>query len=694
MQLNTLRTKILAQVGIPISVCLIIAAIILVSVMGARTEERIEAKVMSVVQNETLKVGGFFEKYGHLAKTFATEPMMLNWYENHTNRGADLSQDANYQLINQNFIRISSNDDNIYSAFFASELTGEYFRENDITGVNTDYYATKRPWYKKARNFQEFTVGSPTADLTTGKVSAVIQGPLRNDSGSIIGIGGVDLYLEQIGQLINKIQFEGTGHAFLVDDKARIVHFPTNNQKLKNFKLTSAIVNGDGEIVLNPNGTQKKETSGIKPNLLLSDFDTDSNTTGFKGLAKQLLAHKTGYQVLEFMDEQYYVAYQPIKLDFPKMAWSVGLLIPADTIEAPIFWAKVQTTWAVAIVVILISILILVVSSNISKPIRKLSNAMRDVAQGEGDLTKTINVESNDEVGVLADHFNTFISNLRGLLQQTSEHSNLVSGTSEELSDVSSQTNQEIQAQKSEVDSVTTAVTEMAATVLEISRNAAQANTAASDAEQQTSSGLQLSSDAMNEMNALSTSMDEAVQTVAGLGEESKNIGSVIDVINGIAEQTNLLALNAAIEAARAGEQGRGFAVVADEVRSLASRTQESTQHISAMVAKLRNIAEAAEQVMYKGKNQTNIGVEKTKQVQISLDAINNAIATVQEQSGHIAVATEEQTIVAESINQSLHSITSLVDCTADHANELSGKANQLNGASTDLQNIVGRFKV
>lgn len=687
---NTLKGKILIQVGGPIAVVLAIAAIVLVTITGERKREQVHSAVMSEVHAEALNVMGFFAKYGHLSKTYVEEPNLARWFESHTERGKDLSNDPEFDIINQNFIRVSASDPNIYSAFFASNITAEYFRENEITGVNADYYATKRPWYIAAQSRTPYTVGSPSADLTTGSVSSVIQAPIKNAQGQLIGIGGIDLKLGEIGKMIDAIKYEGKGIAFLLNNEGRVVHFPRHDE----FKITTVKIDGDGKEVKDAAGNKVIITDNVKPNYPIKDFDSHSETEGFVELQKKILSERTGYEQVEFMGEDYYVAFQPAKQDFPQMDWTVGLMVPANLIEGPITTAKLNSILAVLVLVGIVTALIVVASNKITKPIVRLSVAMQDIAEGEGDLTKRIDVDSKDEVGELADHFNTFISKLRGLLQQTNSHSELVSRTSEHLSSVSSQTNREIQQEKSQVDSVTAAVTEMAATVQEISRNAAQANNAAADAERQASSGQQLSSAAMNEMNNLALSMEEAVETVNGLGEESKNIGSVIDVINGIAEQTNLLALNAAIEAARAGEQGRGFAVVADEVRSLASRTQDSTKDISTMVDKLRSIAQAAESVMEKGKNQTSIGVEKTQQVQQALDAINSSIKTVQEQSGHIAVATEQQTVVAENINESLHSINRLVDNTADHANELSDKADDLNSASTDLHDIVGRFKV
>ncbi|MFC4655122.1 methyl-accepting chemotaxis protein [Rheinheimera marina] len=675
LQKLSIKQKFLFGVGGAIAILLVATSWFTVYHISQLTRTQVEAEVGSLVENEAGGIRRFFGEYTQVARTFLDSPQFQQWFIQYPARGAELKSVPGYDSINNTFIRISDRDPVILSAFFALDRTAEYFRENSRTGVDKEgpdagkvdkgYFATQRPWYIESLQQNTYFVGSPSADFTTGVVSAVVEGPVYLPDGTLLGVGGLDLHLNKIGEQIEKIQYKQAGIPFLLDSKGQIVHL-----------------------------SAKAGLKERKPNDDFALLDTEADTSGFKHIANAATQKKSGFIPVEFKGHSYYASFQPVAQDFPKMSWQVGLLIPAELIEGPIQQA---VNWALLFTFLILAvstIVVLALTQVILKPLAQLTVAMQDIASGEGDLTKTLSVQSSDEVGVLATHFNQFIGKLRGSLQSTSEQSVQVHQSSRQLNLVAAQTDQEIQNNKQQIDAVSAAVTEMSATVLEISRNAQETSSAATAAQQRGSEGVVLSKAALQDMSVLATTMSEAVEVVIGLAKESENIGAVVDVIKAIADQTNLLALNAAIEAARAGEQGRGFAVVADEVRSLAGRTSESTGHIRAMVEKLQSIAKDAELKMQQGREQTQLSSERAKTMQGALEAIGKAIEVVQQQSAQIAVATQQQGVVAEDINLNLHRITQLVDTTAAHAAELTSEAQQLDQSATTLSSVVSQFRI
>jgi len=334
------------------------------------------------------------------------------------------------------------------------------------------------------------------------------------------------------------------------------------------------------------------------------------------------------------------------------------------------------------------------ITRGITRPVHQAVTAMEDIAEGEGDLTRRLEEQGNNEISMLARSFNKFAEKVRMVVADVTRHTEEVAAASEEMSHITKLTNDGVNKQRSEIDQVASAMNEMTATVQEVAKNATEASTSASNADEEAVGGKRIVLATIEAINSLAGEVDTATGVIKQLESQSDNIGGVLDVIKGIAEQTNLLALNAAIEAARAGEQGRGFAVVADEVRTLASRTQESTQEIEAMIVQLQTGARDAVAAMEKGHHAAQASVEQAAEAGTSLEKITSAVATISDMNTQIASAAEEQSSVAEEINRNVVNINSMAEDVTHGAEQTSTSSGALAELASQLQSLVRQFKI
>ena len=464
------------------------------------------------------------------------------------------------------------------------------------------------------------------------------------------------------------------------------------NQKLYSGAGQMALIGGNGRIVAY---TQDPSKFGEKVSDIL-DAEQIANMANLK-------RGEVTYSVNK--DKGRIELYLPFGIGQTDARWTLMLQLPLNAVmadlqklQADLDAQRKSDTFGMAMVGLIIAgiglLVIWLVGHGIARPLKQMVAMLDDIAKGEGDLTRRLSSDRSDELGSIAKGFNTFLAKLQAMITQVVTSVQSVSDSSEHTADIAIRTNIGIQKQMAEIDQVATAVQEMTATAQDVARNATQAAQAASHADQAAGQGMQIVRDTSNSIGALALEIGKAVGVVQTLAKDSENINAILTAIRGIAEQTNLLALNAAIEAARAGEQGRGFAVVADEVRNLAQKTQKATEEIQNMIQQLQQGTRDVVRVMEDSQNRTDESVQHAAKAAEALETITQAVSVINDMNTQIASAAEEQSAVADDINRNVINIGQVANEVAGGADESSSASAGLTKLAEQQRRLINQFKV
>ncbi|MGB0733107.1 MAG: methyl-accepting chemotaxis protein [Pontibacterium sp.] len=392
-------------------------------------------------------------------------------------------------------------------------------------------------------------------------------------------------------------------------------------------------------------------------------------------------------------------------LPLEKWGWALGTGFYIDDVEqkvAQIAQENRDLSNRIMLIIVGAGLLLLAIcwaaaawfSRSLTAPIRSTSAVLKEMSQGNGDLTRRLSIDTNDEVGELARHFNGFVEKVHALVKEVDRSISQLSSASGQMSNVVEGTKSAIEQQNGETHVVAQAINEMTSAVEQVAKSAQDAADSATSADMSAKSGVEIVQSTVSAISSLSGGVRRSSKVISQLYDDADKIGAVINVIKDIADQTNLLALNAAIEAARAGEQGRGFSVVADEVRSLANRTQQSTNEIQSMIETIQRGAKQAVDVMGESQNSTDTTIELAKGTNDSLETICTAITTISSMNESIAAASTQQSSVASDVKENIDHITSIAEQAAQNADDLERTSVELEAIQKSLNSLVKQFRI
>ncbi|WP_114767154.1 methyl-accepting chemotaxis protein [Vibrio rhodolitus] len=537
-----------------------------------------------------------------------------------------------------------------FDDIFLGTPAGDMYRSHPERN-RADYDPRTRPWYSDANRAGKQVITPAYKDAITGSLLVTIAEPIRQN-GQLVGVVGADVLIDQLINDVISLDAGKNAYAMLIDKQTG-----------------TFLAHPDKNLLLKP-------VNSLSPELNMGLVES------YAGSGQIKIIERNGVEKLFYFKA------------VPQTDWLFAIEMDRETEQAGHATLLAELLVTASVITILVGIAVSFLVSYLFRDLVRVSQALEDIASGDADLTQRLVPHSNDEVGRLATSFNTFVGNMHQMVSKLSMVSASLSEQAKTTAQQAEERSTRIRTQQDEINMVATAINEMAAATQEIAGNADNTAQQSSQAVEVCGHGGQQVVQTQSSIQNLAREVEVATQVIQELEAHGHSINTILSTIQGIAEQTNLLALNAAIEAARAGEQGRGFAVVADEVRVLSQRTHSSTQEIQQMIETLRATTAKAVGIMGDSRQLADTSVVDSDSAAVSLTQIQAAVEVISDMATQIASAAEEQASVTSEITRNTIGIRDVSQDLADEANEAAEQAAQLSQLSYELESEIKRFKL
>ncbi|MEI4929410.1 methyl-accepting chemotaxis protein [Aeromonas caviae] len=631
----TLKQKILATVILAVALsCLLVGYFSQRSAQQLIEDRMFEQELPNLTQRIGKEIEKDLTSVANAARQLANDRFVLDWVE----RGMPKEQES--ILINQ--LKDMTSQYGLVTASFADRQSAAYYNQDGFLRILNHEQDNWFYDYTKSRQDLMLSIFRES----NGEVKLFVNFQQLNGR----GLAGLAKSLDSMVSMLANFRIGDSGFVFMTD--------------------------GSGKVKLHPDAAR---------------IDRDNLTQLASGSSTNLLNKQP------FAATHAEVDGQPVILAssyIPLLDWYLVAQVPEAEIYAELDRARLHMVLVSLAIAVGMGLLGVLLAGSVSRPLNELARLFRELGSGDGDLTHRLKVDGRDELAQVATGFNNFVAKIHGSIEQVASNSRQLAATANEVAAKAQLTQHNCTAQRDRTVQVATAIHEMGATVSEIAGNASLAADVAKQANEQADAGAQVVAQARHGIVGLSGEIEQVAGVIESLASQTDSIGSILDTIRSISEQTNLLALNAAIEAARAGEQGRGFAVVADEVRNLASRSAASTAEIQGMINSLQEQSARAVSAMAQGRNQSLRVVTQADEANGALDQITGHITQISDMNIQVATATEEQSSVVGEINRNVEDINQLTMETADIAHQLTESSRSLQQLSGELDKLVGNFRL